>query len=244
MSRYDGSVPSNAPRPSPTRQGLLLVVATPREARGILGRFGLDDDLARTEWRATQLDGRLDLVVSGIGKANAAGAAAAMLDPERHEAVISVGVCGALPSSDLEIGDVVLAEQSLYADEGIETPDGFMDCAAMGFPLGPFEGAGVKHDLTWIKSLGQLADRRGVIATVSTCSGTDAAALRVVARTDALAEAMEGAAVAQVGARLGVQTAEIRVVSNTTGDRSAQRWDLDAALERLHAVIASLGSNG
>lgn len=222
---------------------MLLVVAAATEARSVLAAFGQDPAWASKQWERLELSGSVDLVVSGVGKANAAGAAARSLDPARHVGVISTGVCGALPGSELGIGDVVLADSSLYSDEGIETPDGFMDCAAMGFPLGPFEGSGVRHG-RWIDAFGVAADRRGTIATVSTCSGTDTAALRVVARTDAIAEAMEGAAVAQAGVRLGVQTAEVRVVSNTTGDRALQEWDLPKALDRLQGVIRLLSARG
>jgi nucleoside phosphorylase len=80
----------------------------------------------------------------------------------------------------------------------------------------------------------------GRIATVSTCAGTDARAATVARRTGAVAEAMEGAAVAQVASRLGVTFAEVRVISNTTGDRANQRWDMRGALGGLSRVAGVL----
>ena len=73
----------------------------------------------------------------------------------------------------------------------------------------------------------------GPIATVATCSGTDAAAAEVARRTGAVAEAMEGAAVVHAARRLRTRAIELRVISNTTGDRPAQRWDLTGALSAL-----------
>ena len=34
--------------------------------------------------------------------------------------------------------------------------------------------------------------------------------------------------------------AELRIMSNTTGDREGQRWDLALALKRLESVCAGL----
>lgn len=81
------------------------------------------------------------------------------------------------------------------------------------------------------------------IATVSSCSGTSTRASLIAASTGAWAEAMEGAAVALVAARLGVHYAEVRVISNTTGDREGQRWDLATALARLTEICSGPSPN-
>jgi futalosine hydrolase len=75
------------------------------------------------------------------------------------------------------------------------------------------------------------------IATVSTCSGTDAAATEIAHRTGAAAEAMEGAAVGLVAFRHKVAFAEVRVISNTTGDRSRQVWALEESLAELGKFV-------
>ena len=87
----------------------------------------------------------------------------------------------------------------------------------------------------------------GAVATVSTCSGTGEGAEAARIRTGAIAEAMEGAAVGQAVARLSdlqprceAGFAELRVISNTTGDRSSQRWDLKGALAVLSDLVAEL----
>ena len=95
--------------------------------------------------------------------------------------------------------------------------------------LGDFEGNPVPVDDRLLSRLAGLF-RTGPIATVATCSGTDAAAESVARRTGAVAEAMEGAAVVHAARRLGVPAIELRVISNTTGDREDQEWDLAGAL--------------
>jgi len=79
---------------------------------------------------------------------------------------------------------------------------------------------------------------------VSWCSGDDGCAEGVVARTGAVAEAMEGASVALAAQLVDstIRTSELRVISNTTGNRDKQVWDLDASLKALTQVIGSLRS--
>lgn len=220
------------PRPETRTRGL-VVVATPIEAQAI----GAPNEIVA--WRSTRLNDQCDIVIAGIGKANAAAATVHAATPDTPF-VLSTGLCGALPGSGLAITDTILATRSIYADEGLLTPDGFQTCAEMGFPIGQ-DGTDIAlPDAQLMDRLSPLADHAGPIATVSTCSGTDTGAAHVVRRTRALAEAMEGAAVLHAAHRLGLPAAELRVVSNTTGDRAAQQWDIRAALARLGEVIGSI----
>ena len=50
-------------------------------------------------------------------------------------------------------------------------------------------------------------------------------------------EAMEGAAVVHAAARQGAGAIELRVISNTTGDREKQQWGLEEALKALGGAI-------
>lgn len=236
--------PANSPRILGNYQRILVVVAAPAEARAVLGSLGIAEATPLDQWTPRSLDGRIDLVLTGIGKANAAGATARALSlGPSPDLVLNVGIAGALPGSGLSIGECVVASASVYGDEGLQTPSGFQDCAAMGFPLaaGDFSGPDVPVDAGATRALsGGLRARTGRIACVSTCSGTDALAKAVVDRTGAIAECMEGAAVSHVARLLRVAVAELRVISNTTGDRERQRWDIRLALDRLAGVMSRL----
>lgn len=220
---------------------ILVVVAAPAEARAVLAGLETNQDLATRTWELLAIHESIDLLISGVGKSNAAGATARFLDPNRHRAVLSVGVCGSLPGSDdthpapvePRIGAVIAASASVFADEGVLSDNGFADISTLGFPPLPGAAAAIETDATLLAALRPLADAIGRIATVSTCSGTDAAAFEIARRTGGIAEAMEGAAIALVARRVGVGFAELRVVSNTTGSRTRQVWDLKAALARL-----------
>ena len=174
------------------------------------------------------------VIIAGVGRTNAAHATTKeIVRNGPYDAVLNAGVAGALPGSGLEIGDVLVSSACVYAEEGIITPHGFVDIESIGFALGDFAGNAVPVDEVLLEVLGARF-RIGPIATVATCSGTDAAAASVASRTDALAEAMEGAAVVHVARRLYHSAIELRAISNQTGDRSNQQWNLDTAFEALH----------
>ncbi len=173
------------------------------------------------------------VVVAGIGRTNAAAATTqAILEHGPFEAVCSVGVAGALPGAELQLGETIVAEACIYAEEGLQTPDAFLDMQAMGFPLGDFTGNRVPVDPGLLRRLQGHAPT-GLIATVATCSGSDLQAQLISRRTRAIAEAMEGAAVVHAARRLHLPAIELRTISNTTGDRDRQHWDLPGALDAM-----------
>lgn len=208
---------------------VLVVVAVAREADAI----------------ASMPD--VTVVTAGIGRTNAAAATTeSILRDGPYDAVLSTGVAGALPGSDLDIGESVVASSCVYVEEGLIAEDGFHCVDAMGFSLGDFGGNAVPVDPDLREALAP-AFRTGCVATVATCSGTDAAARLVAGRTGAVAEAMEGAAVVHAARRLRTPAIELRVISNWTGNRAHQQWDLVKALaalgEEVPRAIARLVSS-
>lgn len=154
------------------------------------------------------------------------------------------GVAGAYTAHDsasgsapLAVLDLVLVGSDSLCDEGVETDAGFVSTHSLGLVAdGQLTAA--------VEPTRRLADalRAPIVvgATVSTCSGTDARADDVWARTHASVESMEGAALALVCARFGVPWVQVRVVSNRCGDRARGGWDLAGAVARLHAAMPTV----
>lgn len=195
------------------------------------------------------------LQASGVGKANAAACAMLLIELLKPEAVICFGSAGVYPESGLRIGDLLLASEEVYGDEGALTPAGFLDMQGLGLPL--VERAGEKWfnrypvdpELLALahRTLVRETERQrriavGTLVTVSTCSGSVAAGREMATRTHGLGENMEGAAIAQVCARLGVPWLEIRGISNLVEDRDPARWELSTAAavaqQAVRAVLA------
>lgn len=177
------------------------------------------------------------VVAGGVGRTNAAAATTAtILSDGPFRWVINAGVAGSLPSSGLSIGDTVIANKCVYFEEGLMTPEGFQNMKKMGFPLGDFDGNEVPVDSLMLERLSTIG-KVAPIATVATCSGTDEQATLVATRTNCICEAMEGAAVVHAARRVSAAAIEIRTISNTTGNRHSQEWDIELAISNLGKTV-------
>jgi futalosine hydrolase len=230
-----------------TKDGrILLAVAAPIEGRAILA-VARSTAAFPNPWEHVEIAPGVDLLHLGVSKSNAAGAlAAALAKSGRFTAVINTGIAGSLPEGDefaLQPTDTVVATRCVFADEGIVTPAGFQSVAAMGFPINPTGEDAFSCDTRLLEAFMPLVTAAGDIATVSTCSGTDALARAVAVRTKAIAETMEGAACALVCHRAGIPFVEVRAISNYTGDRAKQAWDIKGALASLERLFATILNN-
>ena len=177
----------------------------------------------------------IEAVVLGVGKAAAAASAAFEIARRKPSGVLLFGVAGAYRgAAALGIGDLCVVDSEILADEGVETPSGFLPLDGLGLgEVGPFEMDA--------EATGRVSEVLGVprvtAATVSTCSGTDARADRVWTRTKADIESMEGAAVALACRAAAVPLVQLRAISNYTGDRERGEWDLDRAVAAVQAAV-------
>lgn len=198
------------------------------------------------------------LIHTGIGKANAAAAATALCLQKRPHRVLMFGCGGAFAGSALAPGDLTLASAEIFADEGVQTPERFLDLEALDFPAlrrgglryfnrFPTDATLYRAAFPRLQSFCAERGRRlagGPFATVSTCSGTDTLARELEDRTAAVCENMEGAAVAQVCLRYGLPFLEVRGISNRVGDRDLSAWDLrGGAAIAEEAVLALLSGD-
>lgn len=219
----------------------LLVVAAENEVTAVGALFDAGDVQDASDGSLYRISSSVWVLQTGIGKANAAARVARVLARNTVKRVVNLGIAGALPGSGLELGQTILASKSVFADEGVETTNGFLDCRAMGFPL--YKGddsTGLLPSQHLRERLHGLVSVEVVIATVSTCSGRDDLATRIRRRTGAGAECMEGAAVMLACRHANVPAAEIRVISNTTGDRESQEWAIRPAMTRLGEIAKQI----
>jgi futalosine hydrolase len=173
------------------------------------------------------------LLCTGVGPVNAAAALAAFLAVERATAVVCCGVGGAYPGSGLATGDVACAESETYADLGAESPQGFLDMEALGFPV--IEGPPRLFNRLPLDLF--PAAKRVPFVTRTTCTGTDATAREIAARTGGAVESMEGAAIVHVARLHGVPVGEVRGISNRAGDRDRGSWRVREAAEAAQEAL-------
>ena len=185
--------------------------------------------------------------VGGVGKINAAAATASLIERHRPRLVINTGCAGAYPGSGLSIGDLALADCEILGDEGATTSAGWLDLQQMKMAYLE-EGEGRLFNEIPLSSHAaekalllagrcDLALAHGRFVTVSTCSGTLQRGEELAQRFGALAESMEGAAVALTCRRYGIDCLEIRGISNLVEERNMAAWDIGRAVEAAQGFV-------
>lgn len=214
---------------------ILIIAATEPELAPVKGALG---DSAEELLFAT----------TGVGKTSAAIETTELIRELSPGWIIQTGCSGASPSSELGIADVGIANVEIFADEGVETPTGFLSLKDLGLPQLERDGELIFNEvpvhppgadtLEVIRSAvsGQCRVETARFGTVSLGTGTDAASHRIEENWGALLESMEGAAAALAAWKQGVRFSEIRGVSNLTGDRDRENWKIDEACEAAALV--------
>lgn len=173
----------------------------------------------------------------GAGPVEAAAGTAKLLARRRYDVVISAGIAGGMGGA--RIGDLVVADEIVFADLGAETSDGFQSLSTLGFgaeryPVDRVLAADLAH---------RTGARIGTVLTVATVTGSaDTAATLAARHPGARAEAMEGAGVAAATARFGVRYAELRSISNLVGPRDRDAWRVNDALRVLGRAVTAIGA--
>ncbi|WP_432902662.1 futalosine hydrolase [Micromonospora matsumotoense] len=213
--------------------GLLVLTAVPAEAEAV--RAGLTDPTVTVR-------------AIGVGPAVAGATTARLLALAEaagrpYRAVVSAGIAGGF-AGRAPVGGTVLASRSVAADLGAESPTGFIPVDELGMPA-ELLGGGPTID-TDPALLGALraalpAAVVGAVLTVSTVTGTAASTTALADRhPDAVAEAMEGYAVAVAAAQAGIPFAELRTVSNPIGPRDRDGWRMREAFTALTRAAHAL----
>ena len=192
-------------------------------------------DLENTLLRQHADPARVEILRMGIGPVNAAHAVTLAITRSRPTAMLVCGIGGAYPSSGLQVGDVACADTECYGDLGASSPTGFLDMQAIGFPI--VDGPPPIYNVLPMQLFPSA--RRVPFITMSTCTGTDAAARAIEARTRGAVENMEGAAVAHVAAMHGIPVGELRGISNLVTDRDTTAWRIMAAATAAQEALLS-----
>jgi len=201
-------------------------------------------------------DRQVVYMISGMGKTNAAHAATILIEKFSPDLVILFGAGGAYPSTGLKVGDIVVAGEEIYGDEGVLDKNGFHGTEYIGIPLLKkkarryFNRFLLERELAAkaLKSSNRVtchlsrvtAVKTGAFVTVSTCTGTGKRARELEKRFGAICENMEGAAVAHICTLYGTPMIEIRGISNIAGQRDKSQWNIKLAGENCREVLMEL----
>jgi futalosine hydrolase len=238
-----------------------LMAALPSEGEIVLSRLQVTRTITFGDLEillGTLGDKKVLVTFSGMGKINAAAAAAAILSSYSVSRLWMWGSAGAYGLAGIEINDLALASEEILGDEGVATNSSWQPLDAIGIPLVDSKGEPIFNrlevDPLELKRSRQLLGEWesipsaprihvGPFVTVSAVSGSTTRARLLSNRYGALCENMEGGAVAQVCLRYQVPFLEIRGLSNRAGDRNKKRWQLSKALNNCQRAVLYLLEN-
>jgi futalosine hydrolase len=192
--------------------------------------------------RGLRGDRRFDVLIAGVGPVSAAVSTAKALVTNDYGLVVCAGVGGGFPGK-AEVGSLVVANEIIAADLGVETSEGFSSLDELGFGATRIKvDAGLVNNVGEALAAAKLPVKIGPVLTVSTVTGTAESATELVARVPgATAEAMEGYGVAYAATNdFGIPTLELRAISNLVGPRDRAAWRIKEALDILESASSVL----
>src|SRR5690606_14982227 len=219
-------------RPLPSEQMMSMSRNAPEEDDAVLVIAAVDLELRPFR---ELIDGaisglpRIELLETGVGKAPCAARLAKAVALRRPSRILAIGVGGGFRPRGLEVGDVAIATREVFADDGVETDEGFLGLERLGLP------SVVRGDERLFEIVPVTAPPRetidaiakehadafrigsGTFVTVSTGSGSTRREVELETRFAPICESMEGAAAALVAWEERIPFTEIRGLSNFVG---------------------------
>lgn len=185
----------------------------------------------------------------GIGQVNMAISLTRLLNAHTPTTVLLCGCGGSYPGSDLRIGDLALAKSEFFGDLGVATVDKFIPLEQLNLPQNPQLAPVTQQSFPLNPDLLKRAQKIlpdaacGAFVTVNCCSSNPELSIELQQRSGGICENMEGAAVAQVCAEFDIPLLQLRGISNPTGTRDPQQWDITGGAEAAQTGILQLLDN-
>ena len=189
-----------------------------------------------------------DILLShgGIGQVNMAIHLTRLLNEHTPTAVLLCGCGGGYPGNDLQIGDLTLATSECFGDLGVALGEEFILLEQLDLPQNPQLSPVIQQSFSLNPDLLARAQKilpeavSGAFVTVNCCSGNPDLSIELQQRYSGICENMEGAAVAQVCAEFDIPLLELRGISNPTGTRDPQQWNIVRGAEAAQTGILQL----
>ncbi len=184
--------------------------------------------------------------ICGFGPVAAAARTAQLVAMLRPRRVLLIGIAGAYDVERFPVGSAVVFTR--VAIDGVGAGEGasFQGPPALGFPQWPGSPG---TTVAPVEDVLALAAPEGTEAALllTTCAASDSSAHAADRRArfpSAIAEDMEGFAVALACALARVPCGIVRGISNEVGDRDAAHWRIPAALAEARRVALAILADG
>lgn len=190
--------------------------------------------------------GRARVELCGFGLVVAAARTAGLIAARRPTRVLLVGIAGRYGDS-LAIGRAYAFERVACHGIGAGSGAAFLPAEAMGWKQWPGDAAAATTAIGDALASGSgllpaaAQSRAGLLLSACAASACEADVRSRLERwPDAVAEDMEGFAVAAACRLAGVPLDIVRGISNTAGDRDTSGWQIEAACRAAGDLAATL----
>ncbi|TAE50678.1 MAG: futalosine hydrolase [Bacteroidetes bacterium] len=212
---------------------LLLVAATLPETALLCERLDLHRQGALWQGRAGAWE--IDLLITGVGMVNTAFTLGRYLAAQRPDLAINVGIAGTF-DREMALGTVVEVVSDFFPELGAESPEGFLDMEALGFPVletvtQRWPG-GLNNPSPSLLEIPKVSG-----ATVNTVHGVPESISALLARCRPQVETMEGAAFFHAMLASGVPFLAFRGISNYVEPRNRAAWQIGPALRQVQELL-------
>lgn len=206
---------------------ILLVVATQPEIAPLLLKYN-----ASTESDGFKISSHtIKVLITGVGMVATAFALGKHLALKKYDLAINAGIAGSF-DFNLALGDVLIVNEDVFADQGAENGDDFLSISEMGF--------GESRQVPTIVNAGSLNTynlKQARAITVNKVHGNELSIARVIARLNPQIESMEGAAFFYACNNSLTPCIQIRSISNYVERRNREKWNIGLAIKNLNEAL-------
>ncbi len=182
---------------------------------------------------------RFDVLIAGIGSMSTAYWLTKTIEKKRPGLIIQAGIGGSF-SPNYPPGSLVLVNEEVSGDLGVEENNEFNDVFDMGLPqiTGPYTGKDLVNNHTDLLQQQKLPLVKAV--TISEITTRPERIRQLKKKYQPVVESMEGAAFHYIALIEKIPYMQLRAVSNFVGERDKSKWKMKEAIELLNERLIQI----
>jgi futalosine hydrolase len=184
-------------------------------------------------------DNRFTVLIAGIGSMSTAYWLTKAIDKQRPDMLIQAGIGGSF-SPDYPPGSLVLVNEEVTGDLGVEENNEFRDVFDMGLPQisDPYTGKSLVNKEEHLLRRFNLPLVKAV--TINEISTRPSRIEQLQQKYQPVVESMEGAAFHYVALIEKIPYIQLRAVSNMVGERDKTKWRMKEAIQLLNDKLIEM----
>ncbi|OQP57516.1 futalosine hydrolase [Niastella populi] len=182
---------------------------------------------------------RFDVLIAGIGCMSTAYWLTKTIEKKRPGFIIQAGIGGSF-SADYPPGSLVLVNEEVSGDLGVEENNEFKDVFDMGLPqiTDPYTGKDLVNTHTDLLLQQKLPLVKAV--TISEITTRPERLRQLQQKYRPVVESMEGAAFHYIALMEKIPYMQLRAVSNFVGERDKSKWKMKEAIGLLNERLIQM----